>query len=140
MLIPIGAALIRGRRLFEPRHLLKEIRYLLKSYEKNWRSQNFDFLCSTSLSPGQFLGSSNSRRYHWILKHLVATEKLEVWEQTCMCLFYYFNFEKSCGVLKSKSPSILLKGNIDFNKNETESKMQNPTHSLRETNVVLQLI
>ena len=140
MLIPIGAALIRGRRLFEPRHLLKEIRYLLKSYEKNWRSQNSDFLCLTSLSPGQFLGNSNSRIYHWILKHLVATEKLEVWERTCMCLFYYFNFEKSCGVLKSKSPSILSKENIDFNKNETESKMQNPTHSLRETNVVLQLI
>ena len=27
--------------------------------EKNWRSQNFDFL-----SLDQFLGSSNSRRYH----------------------------------------------------------------------------
>ena len=30
--------------------------------------------------------------------------------------------------------------NINFNKNETESKMENSTHSLRETNLVLQLI
>ena len=27
---------------------------------------------------------------------------------------------------------------INFNKNETESKMGNPTHSFRETNLVLQ--
>ena len=36
--------------------------------EKNWRSQNFDFLSLKNLSLGQFLESSNSRRYHWILK------------------------------------------------------------------------
>ena len=30
--------------------------------------------------------------------------------------------------------------NINFNKNETESKMENPTHSFRETNLVFQLI
>ena len=27
--------------------------------------------------------------------------------------------------------------NKNFNKNETESKMENPTHSFRETNLVL---
>ena len=27
--------------------------------EKNWRSQNFDFLSLKKWSPGQFLGSSN---------------------------------------------------------------------------------
>ena len=27
--------------------------------------------------------------------------------------------------------------NINFNKNETESKMENPTHIFRETNLVL---
>ena len=43
-------------------------------------------------------------------------------------------------VLKSKSPCILLNKNLNFNKNETESKMENPTHSFRETNLVLQLI
>ena len=55
-------------------------------------------------------------------------------------LFYYFNFERNYDVLKSKSPCILLKKNKNFNKNETESKMENPTHSFRETNLVLQLI
>ena len=43
-------------------------------------------------------------------------------------------------VLKSKSPCILLSKNINFNKNETESKMENPTHRFRETNLVFQLI
>ena len=57
-----------------------------------------------------------------------------------MWLFYYFNFEKNYDVLKSKIPYILLNKNINFNKNETESKMENPTHSFRETNLVLQLI
>ena len=57
-----------------------------------------------------------------------------------MWLFYYFNFERNYDVLKSKSPYILLNKNINFNKNETESKMENPKHSFRETNLVLQLI
>ena len=30
--------------------------------------------------------------------------------------------------------------NINFDKNETESKMENPTYSLRDTKHVLQLI
>ena len=40
-----------------------------------------------------------------------------------MCLFYYFNFEKSYDVLKSKIPWIFLNKNIGFNKNETQSKI-----------------
>ena len=46
-----------------------------------------------------------------------------------MWLFYYFNFERKYDVLKSKSPCILLNKSINFNKNETESKMENPTHT-----------
>ena len=57
-----------------------------------------------------------------------------------MWLFYYFNFERNYDVLKSKSPCILLNKNINLNKNEAESKMENPTHSFRETSLVLQLI
>ena len=98
------------------------------------------FLGLKSLSPGQFWGSSNSRRYHWNLKLLVATLKSEVWEQNCVWLFCYFNFERNYDVLKSKSPCILLNKNINFNKNEAESKMENPTHSFKETNLVLKLI
>ena len=37
------------------------------------RSQNFHFLGLKNLSLGQFLRSSNSCRYHWISKLLVAT-------------------------------------------------------------------
>ena len=41
--------------------------------EKNWRSQNFDFVSWKNLLPGQFLVSSSSEWYNWILKLLVAT-------------------------------------------------------------------
>ena len=61
---------------------------------------------------GQFLGSSNSRRYHGILKLLVATLKSEVWKQNCVWLFHYFHFEKNYDVLKPKSPYMLLNKNI----------------------------
>ena len=91
------------------------------------------------LSLGQFLGSSNSRRYHGILKLLVATLKSEVWKQNCLWLFYYFHFERNYDVLKPKSPYILLNKNINVNKIETEWKMKNPTHTFRETNLVPQL-
>ena len=57
-----------------------------------------------------------------------------------MWLFYYFNFEMNYDVSKSKSPCILLNKNINFKKNETELKMENLTHSFRNTNLVLQLI
>ena len=74
--------------------------------EKNWPFQNFDFANLKNCSPGQFLGSSNSRRYHWMSKLLVATYKLEVWEQKGVWVFYYFNFERIYDVSKSKSPCI----------------------------------
>ena len=66
--------------------------------------------------------------------------KSEVRQQNYVWLFFCFNFERNYDVLKSKSPCILLNKNINFNKNETESKMENPTHSFRETNLVIQLI
>ena len=41
----------------------------------------------------------------------------------------------------SLSPYFLLNKNINFSKNKTESKMENPTHTFREVmNLVLQLI
>ena len=47
--------------------------YLKVNIEKNRRSENFTFLNLKNLFPGQFLGSSNSRRYHCILKLLAGT-------------------------------------------------------------------
>ena len=57
--------------------------------------------------------------------------KIKVWEQSCGWLFYYSKFEKNHDVLTSKSPCILLNKNINFIKNETEAKMENPTHRFR---------
>ena len=51
----------------------------------------------------------------------------------------YLYFERNYDLLKSKGPCFLLNKNVKFNKNEMESKMGNPTHSLREMNHVLQL-
>ena len=78
---------IKYRNVFnsvkEINRLRKEINRLLSKWmsnthlkvtiEKNWRSQNFYFLGLTNLSPGQFLGSSNPHRYHWVLNFLVAS-------------------------------------------------------------------
>ena len=88
---------------------------------------------------GSLLGSSNSCRYHWLLKLFAATYKSNIWEQNCMWLFYYSNFERSYDVLKSKSPCVLLNKNKNINKNITESKMESLTHSFRERDDVLQL-
>ena len=41
-------------------------------------------------------------------------------------LFCYFNFERNYDVLGSKSPCIVLDKDINFHKNETTSKMENP--------------
>ena len=113
--------------------------FLKVTIEKNWRSQNFDFLSLRNLSPGHFLGSSNPRRYHWTSKLLFATEKSEVCEWNCW-LFYYFNFKRNYDILKTKSPCILLNKNMNFNKNGRDSKMENPAHSFKDTNLVLQLM
>ena len=45
--------------------------YLKVTIEKKGRTQTFDFLILKSLSTGQFLESSNSRRYHRIFKLLL---------------------------------------------------------------------
>ena len=58
-----------------------------------------------------------------------------------MCAFSIILILKgNYDVLNSKSLGILLNKNMNFNKNETESKMKDPTHSFREVNFVLQLI
>ena len=47
---------------------------------------------------------------------------------------FFFIFERNYGDLKSKRPYFLLNKNIKFNKNKTEPKMENPTHSFRKIN------
>ena len=68
--------------LKENNSLLKERNSLLSkrmssiyqkvTIEKKWCAQNFDSELKNP-SPGHFLGSSNSHRYNWIFKLLVAT-------------------------------------------------------------------
>ena len=53
-----------------------------------------------------------------------------------MAFLFFFNFERNYDVLKSKSLCILLNKYINFNKNEAESKMENPTRGFRETNLI----
>ena len=58
-----------------------------------------------------------------------------------MCVaFLFFDFERNYDVLKSKSRCNSLSKTINFNKNQTESKMENPKHSFRETKCVFQFI
>ena len=61
-----------------------------------------------------------------------------------LCVDFLFlnfsNFERNYDVLKSKNLCILLNKNISFNKNETEFKMGNSTHSFKDMNLVLHLI
>ena len=94
-----------------------------------------DFLDLKNLSPGQCWGAPTHADIIEFSNFL-----LQLWEQNCVWLFYYFNFERNYDVLKSKSSWILLSKNINFNKNGTESKMENPAYSFRETNLVVQLI
>ena len=62
-----------------------------------------------------------------------------------MCHFCYFNFERNYDVLKEIMTFwnqtvhvFLLNRKLNFDKNETEFKMENPTHAFKDTNLVLQ--
>ena len=54
-------------------------------------------------------------------------------------LFYDFDFKNNYGVLKSKSPCFLLDKNVNFHRNATESKMENPKETFRDRKLVLKL-
>ena len=49
-----------------------------------------------------------------------------------MWLFYCFNFETNYDVLMSKNPCFFLNKKVDYDKNETESKMEIMTQRFRE--------
>ena len=66
------------------------------------------------------------------MKLLIATHKSDVWEQNCVWLFYYFNFERSSDALKPKCPCIWLNKNINFNKNKKRNRKLKIRHTLLE--------
>ena len=113
--------------------------YLKVTVEKKWRSQNFDFLSLKILSLGQFLGYPTLAD---IIEFSIFLFQLknQKSESKIVCGFSITYFGKNYGVLKLESPCFLLSKNINFNKNETKSKMENPTNSFREMNYVLQLV
>ena len=53
-----------------------------------------------------------------------------------MCCFSIILLLEGIMTFKVKESMYFVKESINFNKNETELKMENPTHSLRETNLV----
>ena len=113
--------------------------YLKVTVEKKWRSQNFDFLSLKILSLGQFLGYPTLAD---IIEFSIFLFQLknQKSESKIVCGFSITYFGKNYGVLKLESPCFLLSKNTNFNKNETKSKMENPTNNFREMNYVLQLV
>ena len=94
--------------------------YLKVTIEKSWHSHNFDFLSLIFFSSSVF-GELQLRQI-LSFKTSCCNLKIRAWEQNC------------------EYPYISLNKNVNFNKNETEAKMENFTYSFRETNLVLQLI
>ena len=92
--------------------------YLKVTTEKNWCSQNFDFLSLKNVSPGQFLGSSNSHRSPNFKTSCCNLKMMDLGAKLCVAFLLFYQL---------KSPCFLLKTNINFNKNKTELKMENPT-------------
>ena len=108
--------------------------YLKIATEKK-RSQNFDFLSlKIFVSRSVFwelqlaLISLNFKTSCWNLKIRALGAKMFVF-------FLLFLFWKELWRFKVKESMHLLNKNIYFNKTETESKIENPTHSFRETSL-----
>ena len=101
-------------------------------------SQNFNFLGLKHFAPGQFWGAPSHGHIIEFYTFLLQLKNHASWSKT-RCVFSIILILR--GViffLKSKRPSILLTKNVNFNKNERESKMENPTQGFREKGFVLQ--
>ena len=53
--------------------------YLKIAVDEKWHTKNFDFKSLKCSPPGQFLGSSNSRRYHMLSNFLFIVPTLPFW-------------------------------------------------------------
>ena len=80
--------------------------YLKVNREKNWRSQDFDFL--------SLKNCSHLRTHHWILEILVVNLKIRGLGAKLCVAFLLFNFERNYDVLKSKSLCIFLNKNMNL--------------------------
>ena len=84
-----------------------------------------------------FVGQIKLTQISFTFKTSCFSLKIRVSRQKGIWLFHYFNFQRNYGVLNLTSLCFLLNKNITFNKNETESKMENLAYTFREMNLVL---
>ena len=92
-------------------------------------------------SPALFLGEAPTHAdIIEILNFLLQLTSQWSVSKSIWWLFYYFYCERNYDVLKSKRPCFLLNKNVNFGKNETQSKMGNATRKFRELNLALQLV
>ena len=73
--------------------------------DKHWGSPNFSFINLKNLLPGQFLRAPTQEDIIE-LQTSCCNKKSRAWEQKCLWLFYYFNFERNYDVSKSKDSCI----------------------------------
>ena len=106
--------------------------YLKTTIEKNFRFSSLKKFVSRSVFEGLQL-----KKISLNFKTFCCNLNIRGLKQSRMWFFYYFIFERNW---KSKSPCFLLIKNININKKETESKIENPTHTFREIKLVLLLI
>ena len=59
-----------------------------------------------------------------------------MWEQKCACVFLFL-FWKELRRYKVKEFMIFVEQNKNFNKNKTETKIENLTHSFKEMKLVI---
>ena len=107
--------------------------YSKVTIEKNWLYQNFNFLSLRVYLQVSFWGAAAHAGITEFSSFLLQLKNQRSGSKT-VWLFHYFDFERNY------DPYLLLNENINFNKNKRESKKENPTHSFRETNLMLQLI
>ena len=108
--------------------------YLKVAIKKKWRTQNFKFVCRSvfgELQLTQIISNYPTSSCNLKIRGLNA--------KLCVA-FPLFLFWKELWRFKVKESMFLLNKNMNFNKNEPESKLKNPTYSFREMNHALQLV
>ena len=97
---------------------------------RNVKEKDFDFSSGPRLFYSSFWGvptHADVIEFSNFLLRIKTQKRLAA--KLCVA-YYYFSFERNYDVLKSKGPRV--EKNINFNRNETESKTENPTHSSRD--------
>ena len=120
---------------------MKNVKHLLKSYY--WEKLTFSkvrFFNFKKCSSRSVFGELQLRQISLNFNTSGPILKIRGLGTNLFVAFISFQFERNNDVLKSESPCLLLNKNINFNIKETELKMENPTHSFREINLVFQLI